>query len=64
MSSTSPNEADDMLIDKMEVRELRQRRKDHMREEIVQKDKSFAELQLAQSTHTVAYLRRSPPPPT
>jgi len=51
MSSTPPNEADD--IDNMEVRELRQRLKD-MREEIVQKDKSFAELQLAQSTHSLS----------
>jgi len=51
MSSTSPNEADG--IDKMEVRELRQRLKD-MREEIVQKDKSFAELHFAQSTHSLS----------
>jgi hypothetical protein len=38
----------------MEVRELRQRLKEMREEMIVQKDKSLAELQLAQSTHSLS----------
>ena len=49
-----PNEADDIIIDKMgEVRELRQRLKEMRDDEmIVQKDKSSAELELAQRTNS------------
>ena len=50
MPSTPPNEADD-IIDNMEVRELRQRLKEMRDEMIVQKEKSLAELELAQRTN-------------
>ena len=50
MSSTSPNEADD--IDTMEVRELRQRLKEMRDAKIAQKDKFLAELELAQRTNS------------
>ena len=53
MSSTPPNEADD-IIDNMEVRELRQRLKEMGDEMIVQKDKSSAELELAQRTNSLS----------
>ncbi len=53
MPSTPPNEADD-IIDNMEVRELRQRLKEMRDEMIVQKEKSLAELELAQRTNSLS----------
>ena len=53
MSSTPLNEADD-IIDNMEARELRQRLKEMRDEMIVQKDKSSAELELAQRTNSLS----------
>ena len=52
MSSTPPNGAlEDATIDNMELCELRQRLKE-MQEEIAQKDKFLAELELAQRTNS------------